>query len=149
VKIVGQAKCEFLSRKEGKPLTAVANYLEKKISLLNISEIAPGLYDFDANFELPRDLPSTMECINGYWNKASGSIRYKLEVHVKSVWKPNLKFDNDFTVIAPMDLNELSPVMHVPLMQEVLRKFTFDFSTKELYMSATIPQRGEFCVIFW
>ncbi|KAG5666924.1 hypothetical protein PVAND_014929 [Polypedilum vanderplanki] len=142
LKIIGQAKCEFLSRKKGKPLTACVNYLEKKISLLNISQIEPGMYDFDANFQLPYDIPSTMECIKGYWKNANGSIKYKLEVHVTSLWKPNWKFDNNFTVIAPLDLNQLSPVMHVPLMQEVMRKFSFDFSSKELYMSASIPQRG-------
>jgi hypothetical protein len=83
-----------------------------------------------------------MECINGYYRKASGSIKYKVEVHVVSQWKPNLKFESPFTVLSPTDLNEFSQVINVPLIQEVVKHFSFDFTSKELYMSASIPRRG-------
>jgi len=83
-----------------------------------------------------------MESIKGYYKKASGSIKYKVEVHVVSNWKPNLRFQSPFTILSPTDLNEFSQVINVPLIHEVVKHFSFDFSTKELYMSASIPRRG-------
>ena len=53
-----------------------------------------------------------------------------------------MKFESPFTILSPTDLNELSQVINVPLIHEVFKNFTLDFSTKELYMSASIPRRG-------
>jgi hypothetical protein len=83
-----------------------------------------------------------MESIRGYYKKASGSIKYKVEVHVVSSWKPNLRFESPFTILSRTDLNEFSQVINVPLIHEVCKHFTFDFTSKELYMSASIPRRG-------
>ncbi|CAG9810393.1 unnamed protein product [Chironomus riparius] len=142
LKIFGQACCHFLSRNDEKTLTGCVTYIDKKISLLNLTEIQAGLNTFEANFQIPLYIPSSMESINGYYRKATGSIKYKVEVHVDSNWKPNMKFESPFTILSPTDLNELSQVINVPLIHEAFKNFTLDFSTKELYMSASIPRRG-------
>jgi hypothetical protein len=107
--------------RKGKPVQGHVNYIDRKITLLSITELSPGTHRFEGNFTLPYDIPSSIECLNGEWKKASGCIRYKVEVHINRLGQVEDKFETPFNVVNSVDLNEISPTMLAPLMHEVHR----------------------------
>ena len=98
-------------------------------------EFSAGEHKFEISYALASTLPTSFKCKNG-------SIKYKIRVIVDRSWKPKSRFEFPFTVIRPLNLNDVGPSLRNPLKQEISKDFKMDFTTEPLYISASIPTSG-------
>lgn len=84
---------------------------------------------------LPPDLPSSVV-------QKDGHIKYHARVVFDRIWKQNLVFSYEFTVIRPIDLN-IKPILEVPKHQEEYIDFCCLWcSSKPIKFSANLPISG-------
>ncbi|XP_031621629.1 uncharacterized protein LOC116339736 [Contarinia nasturtii] len=142
---LGRAYCYWTegtgSKKEAH--TASEIYLEQRQYLLGgrTGEItlAPGVYKYAFQVELPLNIPTSLESQHGH-------IRYGFQVVLDRPLWSDQKFEETFTVIKPLNLNNDLTLRH-PIVEEETKRFNpFCLFTccasSPLFMIATVPVSG-------
>lgn len=141
---MGYAKSKWSEEKGGgqrvETYRACESYFNEVSCLLgdfedNKTELTAGQHKFDVSYALSSHLPTSFKCKNG-------SIKYKIRITIDRSWKLNSTYEFPFTVIRPLNLNDLEATVRNPMKEELSKNFKWDFTSESLYMSASIPFRA-------
>lgn len=109
-------------------------------------QLAPGVYDYNFQCNLPSQLPTSVE--GGY-----GFIAYTARVVVDIPLWPDMKFEQPFHVIRPLDVNAdpSLQVVYIPRLCESdeMMNFDFDFSFRSLLKKITCSFWAEFFAVVY
>lgn len=146
--IVGYAKCRW-EEDDGagsshyfRTLRGREEFINQTFCLfgeLEGEQLTAGEHKFNVSYALDSNLPTSLKCKNG-------AIKYKVRVVVERksslARKSSSTFEFPFTVIKPLNLNDVRPLLTRPVKEELTKKFKMDFGSEPLFMKASVPFSG-------